>query len=94
MQRDYTIPLPEERHKLGFEKVLQAVKETVSLHEYAAQHTDLEGFGRGWWTGRCPLDECCVVCGCKKGAIRLPSTRSNRWPSLTLPYVSPERKMP
>ncbi len=40
------------------------------------------------------LDECCMVWGCKKGAIPLPATRRRRWPAPTLPNASPRRKRP
>jgi len=41
-----------------------------------------------------PLDECCMVWGCKKGAILLPTTRGRRWPAPTSPNASPRRKRP
>lgn len=48
---------PEERYRSSFMRSLAAVKEAVPLEEYAATLTDLETFGRGWWTGRCPLPD-------------------------------------
>lgn len=46
---------PEEFY--SYRKLYEEVKERVPLEEYAASLTDLESFGRDWWTGRCPLPD-------------------------------------
>ena len=47
-----------EERRYSFRRSLEAVKEGVALHEYAATLTQLKRFGNdGWWIGRCPVPE-------------------------------------
>lgn len=45
---------PEGRYQSSFKSSMETVKREVLLEDYAATVTELQAFGRGWWTGRCP----------------------------------------
>ena len=47
--------LPENRYAASFKRSLEAVKRSVPLERYAGSLTELQSFGRAWFTGRCPL---------------------------------------